>query len=86
MLYRAVSQQMADAGVKVGLNRISNAEKQELAETLLYDAAFMGGLVQRAQNEPAVRRQIRQMAISGTREVFGFDIAKLRLTPTGLAR
>ena len=84
--FRAVSRQMAGGNERAGLAKLSNAAKQELAETLLYDAMFMGGLFDDAKTNPTLQRRLAALASNGSQAFFGIDVAGLKMTPAGLAR
>ena len=83
--FRAVSRQMALAASDAGLARAGNATKQELAETALYEAVMIGSSFNAAKTDRAARAKLARLASAGTRNMFGFDTARMRMTSAGLA-
>jgi hypothetical protein len=84
--FQAVARQMAAAGTRAGLAAASNAEKQEIAETALYEAIMIGSAFKAAKSDPKLAVRLAMLSYEGTRNMFGFDVASLKMTPAGLAR
>jgi hypothetical protein len=83
--FRAVSRQMTLAASDAGLAGASNATKQELAETALYEAVMIGSSFAAAKTDRAARAKLARLATAGTQNMFGFDTAQMRMTSSGLA-
>ena len=84
--FRVVRDQFARAvGTTPGFATTSNAEKQELSESMLLQAMIADQAVQNAKGDPATLRQIRSALNAGARATFGFDLTRMRLGPNGLS-
>ncbi|RYG45803.1 hypothetical protein EON79_11725 [bacterium] len=82
--YRAVSVQLRGAMAKVpAMTRVSNAAKQEMAETMLLQALIADQAVAGAKGQPSMLSQIKATIGQGARATFGFDLAKIRLGKQG---
>jgi hypothetical protein len=82
--FQAVARQMAVGFSKAGLDGVSNATKQEMAETVIYDAMFIAGLFKDAKSDPALKRWVANYAARGLKTHFGLDTKTLRMTSAGL--
>lgn len=83
--FRAVRDQFARAiGTTRGYAGTSNAEKQQMSESMLLQAMIADQAVQNAKGNPAQLRQLRNNLNAGARATFGFDLTQLRLGPNGL--
>jgi hypothetical protein len=60
----------------------TDAMKQELAETLLVQAALLDAAVQQAKSDPALMSQVMDAARKGALSI-GFDVSTVTLTPLG---
>jgi hypothetical protein len=60
----------------------TDAMKQELAETLLVQAALLDAAVQQAKSDPALMSQVMDAARKGALSI-GFDVSTVTLTPQG---
>lgn len=84
--FQAVARQMAVAGSRVGLDKASNATKQELAETALYEAIMIGSAFKAAKTDAKLAARLAKVSSAGTRNMFGYDVAALQMTTAGLAQ
>ena len=82
--FQAVARQMAFGFSQAGLGRVSNATKQEMAETVIYDAMFIAGLFKDAKTDPTLKRWVANYAARGLKTHFGLDAKTLRMTSAGL--
>ncbi|RYG35301.1 hypothetical protein EON81_13150 [bacterium] len=82
--YLAVGTQLRGVMAKVpAMTRVSNAAKQELAETMLLQALLAEQAVTTAQKQPSSLPGVKSAIANGARATFGFDLAKLRLGKQG---
>lgn len=62
----------------------TDAQKQELAEAMLIQAALVSATVAGAEPQPARLEQVKQAVAQGAEATFGIDLRRLQLTDQGL--
>lgn len=83
----AVRGQMANAtGSVPQFAAATDAQKQELAEAMLIQAALVGQAVTAAKGQPALLEGVKKAVAQGASATFNFDLRTLRLTDQGLRR
>lgn len=84
--FRAVGLQFRTAMALVpAMAKVSNAVKQQTAETLLLQALLTEQAVTGAKKQPESMSGVKSMIAKGATATFGFDLAKLRLGAKGFA-
>ena len=80
---RAVSDQAGRALLATpAFVNATDAEKQALAESLIVQAALIGGATERLKTDPSQKAQLRAAMTQAGRSM-GLDFSAMRLTPTG---
>lgn len=86
-LVTAVRQQFVSAmGRTPGFAKLTDAQKQEIAEGTLIQTMLVSGYVQAAKQNPALLGQVKTAIGQGAKATFGFDLASVQLTEKGLQR
>ncbi|MDQ1078226.1 DUF6683 family protein [Pseudoroseomonas cervicalis] len=81
----ALRNQMAEAMQRIpALTNAGDAERQEVADLALIQAALISAAVTGAKNNPAQLRQIQQMAVNDIRGSMRIDLQAVELTDAGL--
>ncbi|WBV45325.1 DUF6683 family protein [Pseudoroseomonas cervicalis] len=81
----ALRNQMAEAMQRIpALTNAGDAERQEVADLALIQAALISSAVTGAKNNPAQLRQIQQMAVNDIRGSMRIDLQAVELTDAGL--
>ncbi|RYZ76706.1 MAG: hypothetical protein EOP06_31040 [Proteobacteria bacterium] len=63
---------------------MTDAQKQEWADSLLVQALLVDSSVDLAKKQPALMAQVKANIASGARKTLGFDLNRMRLTNEGL--
>ncbi|MEJ7710846.1 MAG: DUF6683 family protein [Pyrinomonadaceae bacterium] len=83
--YLAVREQMARAMAEVpAVASATDANKQELADSLLLHALLIDSYVNGAKSRPALMPNVKAAVAQGARASFGFDLIAFNLTDQGL--
>lgn len=82
---RGLSDQLAAAiGATPGFTRASDAEKQELAESMIVQAVIISRHASAARDRPDLQRRVSEAVARGAQATFGVDLTALDLTADGL--
>lgn len=80
---QAVRRQAANALMSTSqVTSASDAQKQEMAEAMLIQAALIGATVQQAKSDPKLMRQLSAAVFQGAR-ALGIDLGVMTLTEEG---
>ena len=63
---------------------LTNAQKQEMADSFLLQAMIIDGSISVAKKQPSQMPQTKAAIATGARSTFGFDLNALNLTSNGL--
>lgn len=82
------TQVRTDLALSAGVRRLPDADKQQAAEMLQLRTVFLASSLEdsRQRGDAAATRTAREDVRRFTREIYGVDLAKVKLTSTGLAR
>ncbi|WP_449222025.1 DUF6683 family protein [Tistrella mobilis] len=82
---RGLSNQLAAAiGATPGFTRASDAEKQELAESMIVQAVIISRHAGAARARPDLQKRVSEAVARGAQATFGVDLTRLDLTAQGL--
>ncbi|KYO52662.1 hypothetical protein PJ900_00275 (plasmid) [Tistrella mobilis] len=82
---RGLSDQLAAAiGATPGFTRASDAEKQELAESMIVQAVIISRHASAARDHPELQKRVGEAVARGAQATFGLDLTRLDLTVEGL--
>jgi hypothetical protein len=83
--YRAVAAQLGRyVAADPSMARVSNAVKQQTAESMILNALIVDATVTNAMKTPGKLPGVKSAVAQGARKTFGFDLTALRLGTNGL--
>ncbi len=71
-------------GTTPGFANAPDALKQEIAESMMVQAVIAEQAVTAAKGDPATLARVKTALAQGARSSFGFDLARMQLTASGL--